>query len=253
MKIVQFVVPAFLLVASGAVSAGPVINPAPFYTVLNTAPFWNGTDFVSDFGNRDGIAGDIVLSFGQTITVSRDNVLDSFSFYMDLPPSLTFSGYVFRWNGSSATGPELFKSVTTATKGGFVYPPRYEHITFDTGGLALTAGQYVLFASAAEYPPVIGFGLWGAIYSDVYSGGEAAITFGTDLSQWTGTEPWFPYLNGGDFAFDATFAVPEPSAFIVLTGALFSLTLFRRRRIGDESLDNLNNSPGPLHSDFQCH
>jgi hypothetical protein len=223
MKITRFIIPALLLIASEALSAGTVTNTAPFYTVINTAPFWDGTYDVAGFGNRDGIFGDVVTNFGQTITVPKDNVLDSFSFYMNLPSSLTFSGYVFRWNGSSATGPQLFKSVATTTKGGFNPAPIFEHITFNTGGLALTAGQYVLFASPAEYKPVVGFGVWGGIPSDVYSGGAFVVNGAETSSEWTST-PWF--VQDMDLAFDATFAVPEPGTFVALTAALLSLALF---------------------------
>jgi hypothetical protein len=204
MKNLQLVVPALLLTASGALRAD---------TVIDTAPSWNGTDYVYPFGVPNS------QTYGQTITVPTDNVLDSFSFYMDLPSNLTFSGYVFQWNGSSATGPELFKSVATTTTGSGTF----EHITFDTGGLALTAGQqYVLFASTSEYAnPGIGFnelcsivlegGCWGQVGSDVYAGGEFVfINNGTDISQWTST-PWGrgALPPGWDLAFDATLPPPQ--------------------------------------------
>ena len=203
-------------------------------TIITTIPSWDGSSLVQSFGYPN------TATYGQTVTVpSIDNVLTGFSFEMNLPgtaddfPSNTrLKGYVYAWDGDSATGAQLFASplVDKSING-------FQLVTFDTGGIALTPGAtYVLFASTSGLQGS-GFGSWGQPQGDVYSGGEFAfLNSGTDPSMWT-TSAWTTGHLGkaADVAFEATFAsrsssVPEPTSLALVGVAMAGVVALRRRR-----------------------
>jgi len=166
-------------------------------TTIDTTPFWDGTAFISSFGYPN------TATYGQVITAptNGDVVLTNFAFYMKLPATCTFTGYVYAWDGTKATGTALYKSPTMATlgSGGF------EKIVFKTPGVTLTPGaQYVLFASVSQNTGS-GYGSWGSA-SNVYSGGTFVfLNNTTDTSQWTSTA-WSVIQQ--DLAFTASFVTP---------------------------------------------
>ena len=62
-------------------------------TVFDTTPFWNGTSSVGDMNGGPGGG----RAAGQTFFAGSDNVLNSFSFFLDgVGGSAT--GYVMEWN-----------------------------------------------------------------------------------------------------------------------------------------------------------
>jgi len=169
-------------------------------TKIDTTPSWNGADFISSFGWPD------TATYGQLITVPiSDTALESFSFYMNLPDTVTFRGYVYAWDvtNSRATGPALYESPTMVTAGN----GNFERVEFKTGGIPLTpGGKYVLFASVSKLSGS-GYGNWGNVPDRAYTGGNFVyLNNGTDESKWTSTA-WSTYLTI-DLAFTATFGTP---------------------------------------------
>jgi hypothetical protein len=198
-------------------------------TVIDTTPSWNGSAPVFSFGPPD------TETYGQTITVPLANsVLQSWTFYMELPTATQFQGEVYAWNGTMASGPNLFQSALMSTSN----PSAFQPITFNTGGLALTPGDtYVLFASSSQGPQSpTGEGEWGFIpRGSVYAGGAFVfINNGANISQWT-SSAWTTNWEGtgNDLAFKADFgstsAVPEPSARILLATVLCAMVVLALR------------------------
>lgn len=170
-------------------------------TTIDTVAGWNGAEYVHSFGHSD------TQTYGQTITAPvTSDCLSSFAFYINGPSSMNFRGEVYAWDGSKATGPNLYESppVHTSGSGGF------EQVVFNTGSICLTPGQqYVLFASTSK-DAGSGDGQWGARTDDPYTGGSYVYINNSDASQWTTN---WDGLNGGyagpaaDVAFTATFGV----------------------------------------------
>jgi hypothetical protein len=159
-------------------------------------------------------------------------VLDSFTFYVDLPTSTIFRDEVYAWDSSTgnpahntagnATGPALYESGPTSIPSyGNGFTP--QQITFTIpGGLALTANtQYVLFITTSRDngplnpPGTAGFG--GYVPTGTtgeYSGGDFVwIVDNGDPTQWTNPlNPWsqFKAFGQDDLAFQATFSSPPP-------------------------------------------
>jgi hypothetical protein len=191
----------FILPLTTAIAAG---------TILDTASGWNGSDNAIFFGSPD------TSTYGETITAPiTDTVLQSFTFYMQVPTALKFRGYVYAWDGTKATGSALYESAPFSTTNASLFEP----ITFNTAGVNLIPGQkYVLFATISkDYVTNLNQGAWGALHSDVYTGGQYVfINNGGDFSQITsrtwsnipGATDYNPYGTGWDLAFKATFAPP---------------------------------------------
>jgi hypothetical protein len=214
-------------VGVAAVSLAPASDALASTTIGNTPP-WNGSPIISGFGYGQPCC---TATYGQTVTVpATDTRLDSFTFYVQLPTNLIFRGEVYAWDpttgnpanntSGNATGPALYESGpmhTTSYNSGF---GPFEPITFNTGGIPLTAGaQYVLFFTIsrdyAANAPTAGIpGFAGITATDTYSGGDFVfINNGGDTSQWT-TTPWSNLVGLGadDLAFTASFSPPLPTS-----------------------------------------
>jgi hypothetical protein len=220
-----------------ALASGALAN-----TTITNNPAWNGTSATSGFGYTVNYC--CTQTYGQTVTVpASDPNLDSFTFYVDLPTTLIFRGEVYAWDpttgvpanntSGNATGPALYESGQTHTT---AYDPNgriFEPITFNTGGIPLTAGkQYVLFFTisqdyAANAPTAGMTGFAGVTTTDTIPGGDwvytTCTTFdaagncstGGDPTQWTNPlNPWSNQVAFGvyDLAFTATFSPPLPTS-----------------------------------------
>ena len=153
-------------------------------------------------------------SYGQVITVPAvDTVLSSFSVEMvSVPATRIFRAEVYEWNGSAVTGPNLYESGPTATTG-----PTKQTITFDTGGVGLTAGaKYILFVTMAK-DAGSGNGAMGSRSDDAYAGGEFHWGIGPP-SSWTDPNAW-GVCCGPDLAFTATFTAAATTTTTIATSA----------------------------------
>jgi hypothetical protein len=197
------------LVTAGA---GSLAVAAGSPVVISTLADENS--IASNFGD------DAASTYGQTVTAPEvaapgsPVVLTSFTFRMDLPAGLVFRGFVYAWDGTKATGPELFQSPAVHTSGAGM-----ESVTFATPEIPVVAGQqYVIFASIALDLAIDvgkGQGPWGIASPSTYADGTFVyLGTGTDSSQWTTTD-WSQFIFvTADAAFSATFDSPTvaPSA-----------------------------------------
>lgn len=136
--------------------------------------------FISAFGVPN------TTTYGQTIIAPAGaQTLTSFTFRLENLPFTVFTrAEVYAWDGTKATGAELFGSSLRTTTG-----TTLQDLTFDTGGTPVTAGsQYVLFLSAAKEfeSSVGGSGRFRSRTNATYPDGQFVfLNNGTDESQWT--------------------------------------------------------------------
>ena len=191
-------------------------------TKIDNTGGWNGMDNVSPFGPPN------TQTYGELVTAPADNVLESWTFYMEQSTDTQFQGYVYAWDpvNNRATGPALFTSSVMSTSDPTIFQP----VTFNTGGVDLITGdEYVLFASSSADAQTGGGGLWGFIGSEPEN--FSYLNNGTDTSQWTSTS--WSGLGSGSLAFQADFApapVPEPVGVVLFATVLLGCVGSRWRR-----------------------
>jgi hypothetical protein len=175
-------------------------------TIYNN--FTGYSDFWHDFGNPN------TATYGETFTAptNGDVNLQDFGFYIgnpDFPGNILLRGYIATWTGTRA-------DTLLYTSADVDYPNTgNDHLTFSTGGLALTPGAtYVAFLSVSE--------LYGQ------SSGTAYATPG-DPTIPGGNFVW--YNNGSDFgalftnSWDNTGVKPDWAFSATFTGSANALTL----------------------------
>ena len=156
-------------------------------------------------------------TYGQTFTATGPELqLDSFMFRFDDYSSLSdqdaidFAAYVYAWNGSMATGPQLYSSgvISSTNNGG---AGGFEVFSFNTGGIQLVDGQqYVVFLSTSLFfDGLSGHSAWELSNSDAYNAGNFVhINNGNDFSLLFNS-PWED-ASPRDLWFKANFSVPVP-------------------------------------------
>ena len=198
---------------------------------IDTFPQWNGTTFISSFGVVD------TATYGQTFSINTSTgTLTSFSVQIgNCTAAVTFRGHVYRFNGTMATGPSLFDSAPQTVPADAVF----HLVTFATGNVPLTTGQYVLFASTSEDQAAAPNSAcrWGAITNNngVPGGQFVFINNGPNPAQWT-TNTWSNI--GEDLAIQIGLVLPVPTlsqwGMILLASLLVAagyFTLRSRRRL----------------------
>jgi hypothetical protein len=188
-------------------SAGSLMSQG----AINTLTSWDGAAFVEPFGVPSA------ATYGQTITVAADSGrLVSFGFEMGncrASGNVSVRGEVYAWDGSKATGSPLFESPTTAISGS----GGIQLVTFYPGGLNLTPGAYVLFATTSRDQVGAPFSecQWGVVAAAAYPGGYVFMNNETDTSLWTSTA-WLTPAEAVNLAFQVNVAaapvgVPAPA------------------------------------------
>lgn len=152
-------VAAVLAIAGGLLVTSPATAASEWDLDYTAA----GDSAISPFGVPD------TATYGQTITVPvGPEVLESFSFAVDLPETVVFRGVVQAWDTGAghATGPVLFQSAPTSTAGTGV-----ETVTF-TPDVAVTPGVYVLYLTVSyDYAAGSGTGNFPWHSDDPYADG----------------------------------------------------------------------------------
>lgn len=184
-------------------------------------------------------------TIGQTFTVGGDNVLNSFSLFLNdsISSPINFKAYIFAWNGTNATGSALYASSLLTFSGSSVAQP--QEFAFNTGALALTTGlQYVAFFStsgfqAGQPASIAAMPYAGVFGSDQLAGGGVVYSYNENDFAALTSAPWS--LNNtnngtsGDIWFKASFnevtaAVPEPSTWALMLLGFAGLGFAAHRR-----------------------
>jgi len=207
------------IIATIAMFVLPASSRGSTLSVSNAGEY--AGESLSAFGDPE------TTTYGEVITVpSGEHQLRSFTFYPDVPSTLIFRPYVFKWNGSSATGEALYEGPDMHTREG---GSGNEPVTATTPGLHLTEGErYVVFFSTtnneAEDSGTGYEGSWATVSSEAL-GGYTYVNNGYDASNWTtrtafeeeeGLDAWFPAGDGyGSFEFGAEYGIEAPSVTAV--------------------------------------
>jgi hypothetical protein len=196
-------------------------------TSVNTVPLWNGSDNIFYWGVPD------TATYGETITVTATTQLSSFAFEIgQCSSNVAYRGEVYAWDSSNAraTGAAIAETApTTLPASG-----SYQLVTFNTGGVTLNPGTYVIFATTSK--DQVGAPSsqcrFGSVANTGYPGGSFVfINNGPNPGQWT-TGTWTTNWSGGlDLAMQINFgpaaAVPAASPMtLAVLGIGLMLTFF---------------------------
>ncbi len=183
--------------------------------VIDTLSTWDNIYYVNAFGEGS------TPTYGQTITVPSDNILESFTFKLlqggGNPSTIRF--LVQAWDGSKVTGPVLLQTgPVTLLNTGF-----YEDYTVTTGGLPLVSGsKYALYFTSFldnDGQPDASAAAAHSYTTDPYLGGQFIDNNDAQSLAGLATGGWFDgFLGTGDLAFRAEFSsTPEPTSIVVFS------------------------------------
>jgi hypothetical protein len=207
-----------LLAALACAASAAAAAPASATTLIDTGVDTSDGSTVCSWGHPDS------ATYGQTIQVpdSADRVLDDFSFFLiadgDQPVAITYRAFVYRWDGTKATGAAVWESPApqllelTATS-----RADPQELTVDTPAVELASGDpYVLFVSVSkDYEANDGAGraCFQAALAPYAAGGFRFMNDSGDEAQWTqfAWSDWMPFTD--DLAFKATLSPPAGPAY----------------------------------------
>lgn len=174
-------------------------------TVIDTLSDLSNVYNVNSFGEGT------TPTYGQTVTVPTDNILDSFTFRLghggDVPTTVRF--IVMAWDVDRVSGPVLFESDPTT----LIESQFYQNYTIMTGGLPLVAGnQYALFfTSFLDYDGINdqSSALARHYSTDPYPDGRFVLNNNASSLAGLAANAWqIDFLGTGDLAFLAEFSSP---------------------------------------------
>ena len=174
---------------------------------INTFPTWNGSDSESSWGP----AASTTTIYGQTFTPTAGQTTPrniTFAIQNNSGFSIPFQAFVYKWTGTTITGPALFQSTVMSDPSGGSAFANIKVKLSSTGNGGLSPGQqYVVFYST------VGLGgsasansRWGW-QGNVYQGGNFVYQntqFGAGFSMF---DTWDGLITGQDAAFLLTFGI----------------------------------------------
>ena len=175
-------------------------------------------------------------TYGQTITVGSDTLLNSFSLFLfgrEGGDPLSFYGYVGGWDGTKATSILYTSDLRTMGTDG-----TFTEFAFDTGALNLTSGgKYVLFISISDLAAQAESGFTMPGTGNTYAGGDFVYhNSGLDFASLT-RDAWdCPECFNSDAVFVAQLSadtgsqVPEPASSALLGLGILGVAASRRKR-----------------------
>ena len=179
---------ALLLATFGAAQASAsTAGVAKKGATINTHKDWQGNQIVIPFGCPD------TTTYGQTITVPwHKTKLNKITWVWEgQGGSMVVRFEVYAWDGSKATGANLFESAPRTIS---FADSLFHHVSFDAGAAPVTPGnQYVVFASIdKDYESCTNnyTVAWGAVDDTSYAGGTFVFQNNSgNEANWT-TIPW---------------------------------------------------------------
>jgi hypothetical protein len=196
-----------------------------FATNIDTITPWNGTSSISAYGVPN------TATYGQIIAADGPGSLLSFSAEISCGAVTPIRFEVYAWNGTEATGPNLYESPVMSLPASATF----QIVTFNIGGagIPLAAGSYVLFGTTSkDQGGAAGSACqWGATPNSTYPAGHFVFqNNGTNTALWT-TSTWSTI--GENLAFRATFTgglpgTPAPGSITLVALGLISIGLLGR-------------------------
>ena len=180
---------------------------------LSSVEFWDGVAAVSSWGDPN------TATYGQTFTAPSNSMTSMSFFVSDVQDDpISYSAYVYAWDGSKASGPAVFASGQLQTDGIDFGGGGFQQIVVPTPGATLTPGdQYVAFLSCSNYFPTGGGASWGNSGADAFPGTFVFQNNGDNFNALF-TDPWSQDFLGPGVDLAACFTFGPSGNFYMDSG-----------------------------------